>query len=258
MEGNDWLKGAAENSHILWEKNGFPSFLEISSWVSQSIESRTCPTCPKKWRWLPKTPYCWLHLPLSHDYPNIIPLSPKLRTGCHPGRGRKAGGSRFSCHLGTTWGCRKTGPPMMASGDKGKMMVNRSTSGWTNFWVPYFRPKKLTPRNDITMLIILIMFLGIGWRENVQETPWNSCENHGFLIVLPLNFECSYDALSTPPRAAGPDRCHAAGVVLHWRCQGHQPTLRHLVVGGYPPWRGNRERDLGILKMCTQNHAFQY
>ena len=103
-----------------------------------------------------------------------------------------------------------------------------------------FQTKKTkTPRNDITMLI---MFLGIGWRENVQETPQNSCENHGFLIFLPLNFECSYDALSTPPRAAGPDRCHAAGVVLHWRCQGHQPTLRHLVVGGYPPWRGNGEQ----------------
>lgn len=86
---------------------------------------------------VPKTPcfvgYIMLHLPLSHAYPNIIP---DCVLSCGLGATREGGAKLGDPGSAATW------EPMMASGEKGKMMVNRSTSGWTNFWVPYFRPKK--------------------------------------------------------------------------------------------------------------------
>ena len=83
----------------------------------------------------------------------LIPISSRRVLSFGLGATREGGAKLGDPGSAATW------EPMMASGEKGKMMVNRSTSGWTNFWVPYFRPKKLTPRNDITMLI---MFLGMG------------------------------------------------------------------------------------------------
>ena len=110
------------------------------SWpLNQSIESRTCPTYPKKWRWLPKTPcfvgYIMLHLPLSHGYPNIIPLCPKLRTGC-----LQSWGIQVQLPPGNQWwpvGARGkwwlTGQPV--DGPKGYPISdqkNKNTQEWHN------------------------------------------------------------------------------------------------------------------------------
>ena len=70
-----------------------------------------------------------------YHYHMVIPISSRCVLSFGLGATREGGAKLGDPGSAATW------EPMMASGDKGKMMVNRSTSGWTKR-VPYFRPKK--------------------------------------------------------------------------------------------------------------------